>query len=139
MSKRVKVDAEKCTGCRLCELTCSVEKLGEFNPKLARIQVGFEPEGMCVPVVCTQCQEEWCVQACPAAAISRDTVTGVVRIRSAECVLCGECVPACPYGAMRWPHEDQPPLKCDECDGEPACVPVCPAAALAYAAIDQAN
>jgi len=130
MTKIVRVNAEKCDGCRLCELTCSVEKLGAFNPKHARIQVRFEPEGKCVPAVCKQCAETWCVEACPSAAIARDPQSGIVRINDDECVLCGECVPACPYGAISWPQEDRPPLKCDACGGTPACVPVCPVGAL---------
>ena len=135
MTKMVSVDVEKCDGCRLCELTCSVEKLAEFNPKLARIQVRFEPEGKCTPVVCTQCAEAWCVEACPSGAIARNSQSRIVRINVDECVLCGECVPACPYGAIHWPREDEPPVKCDECGGEPACVPACPVDALDYATL----
>jgi carbon-monoxide dehydrogenase iron sulfur subunit len=136
MLRMVSVDAERCDGCRLCELTCSLQKLAEFDPKSARIQVRFEPEGKCVPLVCTQCKDAWCIEACPSAAIARDPLSGIVRISDGECVLCGDCVSACPYGAVRWPREDEPPVKCDDCGGEPACVPICPVGALAYATLE---
>lgn len=35
MNHRVVVYAEKCVGCRLCELSCSLVKTQTFNPRLA--------------------------------------------------------------------------------------------------------
>lgn len=130
MTKMLKVFAEKCTGCRLCELACSVTKTGEFNPGLARIRVDWGDEGACVPVVCTQCAEEWCVRACPSEAISRNPETAVVMIDPEQCTECGECVSACPIGAIGWPSSSGVPFKCDLCGGQPACAAICPAEAL---------
>ena len=39
MAKTISVDPSKCTGCRLCELVCSVKNEGIANPYLARIHV----------------------------------------------------------------------------------------------------
>jgi carbon-monoxide dehydrogenase iron sulfur subunit len=128
----IRVYAESCTGCRLCELACSMEKTSTFNPKLARMRVHFKGDGGCIPVVCTQCEEEWCVQACPTGAISRHPQTLVVLIDFEDCTGCGECVEACPIGAMGWHVAEGIPFKCDECGGWPTCVPICPAEALAY-------
>ncbi len=38
MSK-IKVNSNKCTGCMICELVCSIAKNEEVNPKRARIRV----------------------------------------------------------------------------------------------------
>jgi carbon-monoxide dehydrogenase iron sulfur subunit len=133
MTKMMKVNDEKCTGCRLCELACSVTKTDEFNPALARIRVDWGEEGACVPVVCTQCAEAWCVQACPSEAISRNQETAVVIIDPEQCIECGECVSACPTGAIGWRSSSGAPFKCDLCSGQPACVAMCPAEALVLA------
>jgi carbon-monoxide dehydrogenase iron sulfur subunit len=132
MTGRIEAYAEQCTGCRLCELACSMQKIREFNPKLARIRVHHEEGGLCTPVVCTQCEEEWCVQACPTEAIARDSKRQIVVINLEDCTGCSDCVEACPIGAVGWHTQDGTPFKCDECGGQPVCVPICPAEALAY-------
>lgn len=45
-------DADRCTGCRICELVCSMAKHGEYNPKksLIRLMVNEEAE-VYVPVL----------------------------------------------------------------------------------------
>ena len=37
--KIIAVNNDKCTGCRLCELGCSLKNEGEFNPTKARMHV----------------------------------------------------------------------------------------------------
>lgn len=132
MTGKLNVFADKCTGCRLCELACSMHNAGTFNPGLARIRVHHQVEDLCTPVACTQCEEESCILACPMRAIERDAATGVVLIDLDACDGCAECVEACPYGAMGWNALDETPFKCDECGGQPVCVPICPSEALAY-------
>ena len=52
MTRVLAVDYEKCTGCRLCELVCSVRHEGVSNPARSRIRiVKWEWEGIYVPVV----------------------------------------------------------------------------------------
>ena len=41
MRKFLSTDPDKCIGCRLCELACSMSKENTFNPKKAQIKVHF--------------------------------------------------------------------------------------------------
>ena len=44
MSKVLVVDQKKCTNCRMCELSCSQKKTGEFSPLKSRIRVNAFPK-----------------------------------------------------------------------------------------------
>ena len=70
MLKSLQIEPEKCTGCLQCELACSYQAEGTFNPSISRIKVfTFHEEGRFVPYTCTQCEEAWCMHACPVEAI----------------------------------------------------------------------
>ena len=76
MGKVLMLDMEKCTGCRTCELVCSVKHEGAANPSKSRIKiVKWEWEGRYVPMSCQQCVDAPCGQVCPVAAITRDRGT----------------------------------------------------------------
>ena len=135
MSKILFVDLEKCTGCRRCELACSMRHHGEYNPAKSRITVfGFAPAASYIPVFCTQCEEAWCRRICPAGAITKEEADGtwIVRVSEAKCVGCKICMMACPFGNMSFVSDRQKVQKCDLCDGEPECVTACPVDALQF-------
>ncbi len=69
------VDADRCTGCGVCELVCSMAKLGEYNPKKSHIRIMRNDEF--------------------------DTHIPVIQYGNDRCDLCGECVRACPTGVIR--------------------------------------
>lgn len=131
MTKILAAFAEKCVGCKLCELACSIEKEGHFVPTRSRISVvPFTAEGLSFPVVCHQCQRAPCSAACPRGAITRNPRTGAVTVDKYACNLCGICVAACPFGMIAYPEDGRYANKCDLCGGEPACVAICPTGAL---------
>ena len=74
MEKHIDVKMEKCTGCKLCELTCSAVKTGAFNPRQSRIKVTLVgiPE-IPVPIILDTCDycfgNPACVQFCLPKAI----------------------------------------------------------------------
>jgi Fe-S-cluster-containing dehydrogenase component len=130
--KLLTVNPEKCTGCRLCELACSLRNAGEFNPWLARVQVvGFE-EPFCFPIMCFQCTKPYCMTACPVGAITKDEEKGVVKVSHNICIGCKMCTFACPFGNIVFSIKEQTPLKCEFCEGEPECALICPTRAIEF-------
>ncbi len=133
MTMILTVDADKCTGCGLCEMACSMRNAGEFNPARSRIQVvSFEPDFYRLPLVCSQCYMPACAEVCPQRAITRDKEKGIVRVDAQRCDGCRMCEPACPLGAIVFSPVEEKAVKCELCDGRPQCVEFCTAGALAY-------
>jgi Fe-S-cluster-containing hydrogenase component 2 len=140
MKKVIIVNHEKCTGCRQCELVCSVNKTGTSNPSRSRISViKWEGEGFYLPMLCQQCQEPACMAVCPKDAISKDEELGRVVVDYDLCIGCEMCVAACPFGGMGICSVEEKVIKCDLCDGEPMCVRFCKAEALEYVDANIAN
>ncbi|MHC8509846.1 MAG: 4Fe-4S dicluster domain-containing protein [Rhodospirillales bacterium] len=133
MQKALHIDPGKCTGCLQCELACSYDNEGVFNPAKSRIKVfTFHDEGRFVPYTCTQCAEAWCMQACPVDAIQLDTATGAKIVHESICVGCKVCTIACPFGTINYSAETGKVIKCDLCEGDPECAKACPTDAITY-------
>ncbi|MBU0496315.1 MAG: 4Fe-4S dicluster domain-containing protein [Chloroflexi bacterium] len=133
MEKILVIDHEKCTGCRLCEMVCSVKHTGMSNPSRSRIHIVKWPlEGFELPMVCQQCEEAPCIAVCPKDALSRDVALGRVVVDYNLCIGCKMCVMACPFGGMGIDTVARQVIKCDLCDGEPACVRFCDPDALQF-------
>ena len=76
-------DGEKCTGCSICELTCSMAKQGEYNPRKSYIRILKNWE-MDVNIAaldphCDSCNE--CVQWCPPGAIRFESAERAALLR----------------------------------------------------------
>lgn len=132
-TKVLKIDYEKCTGCRLCELVCSVKHDRVSNPIRSRIRIiKWEAEGIYVPVSCQQCEDAPCVLGCPAKALTRNEDLGRVEVDYNKCIGCRTCVSVCPFGAMHFVSTDRKVIKCDLCDGDPQCVRFCDVEAVRF-------
>jgi Fe-S-cluster-containing hydrogenase component 2 len=84
-------------------MACSYEHTGTFNPSRSYIKVfTFHHEGRFAPYTCTQCDEAWCMRACPVDAITVDMATGAKVIHDDKCVGCKVCTIACPFGTVNY-------------------------------------
>ena len=126
----VVVDYKLCTGCRLCEIICSLTNEGKISTALSRIKVYSFPPGIDVPIVCAQCEKASCMEACPQNALERDEKTHAVTVNAKKCVGCGLCLEACPAKAIFVHPKGNIVFKCELCGGNPQCVEICPANAL---------
>ena len=135
MKASLVVDSNKCTGCRSCQVVCSLAKEGMVWPEKSRVRITTtEGQGLVSfhTVVCEQCDPPICAEECPVEAIYRDTNTGALMVREADCNGCGACVSVCPVGAIIMDTKKGTAVKCDLCGGIPLCVDICQPGALKY-------
>ena len=116
--------SDLCTGCMNCMAVCSLLQCGEHDRSASVIRVDLQLfSGKHTHIFCRQCESPECRRACPAGAISKDRRSGAWVINYDLCTKCGNCVEACPFGAMFL--RTGAPLKCDLCGGKPACLEAC--------------
>ncbi|ADT87203.1 4Fe-4S dicluster domain-containing protein [Vibrio sp. Vb2880] len=153
MNRFVFADANKCIGCRTCEVACAIshqdEGIGTLQDResfLPRLEV-IKNAHVTTPVMCRQCDDAPCAQVCPNNAIVHED--GYIKVIQSRCIGCKTCAIACPYGAMnvvttmiedtsrsalfaRKVPKSQA-IKCDLCSHRtngPACMEVCPTGAI---------
>lgn len=128
--KFIAIDADKCNGCRGCEVICSAfhsaPQYGSANPARSRIRIVRDPlADIYLPVY----GGEYTAAECTGR--SEYTIDGK---KYAACAFCRASCPS--RGAFKEPDSDLP-LKCDMCASdpslkEPMCVQWCLAGALTY-------
>jgi benzoyl-CoA reductase subunit BamC len=123
--KTIKIDVDKCHGCRSCELICSAvhasPKYSSNNPARSRIRIIRDPlRDIYVPVFAG----EYTVAECAG----RDKYT----IDGKEYDECSFCRASCPSRDEFKEPDSGLPLKCDMCEeeDEPLCVKWCSVDAL---------
>ena len=116
---RIKIDPNKCSGCKLCEVACSLHHTGEINPERARIRV-YISEKTSLPVY-----------AGPFTDVACNS-KGSVILNDEEIDVCKLCRASCPAKHVFKEPESGVPLKCDLCGDppDPQCVKWCPSCAL---------
>jgi Fe-S-cluster-containing dehydrogenase component len=118
-------DLSKCSGCRRCEIACSLFHEKRIWPEASRIRVFMLAPGIEFPHFCAQCEDYPCVEACPTKALSVSGETGAVLVDAKACVGCGKCIEACPGRIPHMHPTEKRVLICDLCGGDPQCVRVC--------------
>jgi molybdopterin-containing oxidoreductase family iron-sulfur binding subunit len=166
------IDVNRCTGCYACVVACKSENSTRPGVSWIRIQADEEGEYPEVsrrytPLLCVQCREMPCAQACPSEAIFMGD-DGIVQIQPEKCP-CQDaypCTKACPIDVLQinkgqtfyFPdylnpfekaayesHRDGVVEKCTLCSHRinegrlPACVQACPTRAIIFGDYDDAN
>ena len=138
MNRMLNIVPERCTGCMQCELACSWVQTGAFQPSRSVIRVNvFDEQASYAPYTCVQCDEAWCMNACPVNAITIDPATGAKVVLEPLCIGCHLCTIACPFGTVFTAPDSDLASKCNLCGGDPACVAACPTSAIEYADSNQ--
>ena len=136
--KVLAIDPQKCNGCKLCEIACSLFHVVKLIlPGHESMSSNGILEGIFLPVLCQHCADAPCKAACPKDAISWQDDWGRVVIDYDRCVSCQMCVAACPFGAIGFDKAREVVFKCDLCDGQPQCVNFCGPGALTFAYADR--
>lgn len=128
MSPFIAVNHSVCTGCRTCEVVCSLYHFGECNPERSAIRVIRREKGglvLALPLVCQQCEQASCLEACPTEAIRRLKVGDPILFDQEKCTACGLCSEACPGGCISLDQQSDGLISCDLCQGFPQCVSLC--------------
>jgi benzoyl-CoA reductase subunit BamC len=128
--KSIKIDVDKCNGCRACEVICSAfhanPKYSSNNPARSRIRMIRDPlRDVYLPV--------YAGENAPAECMGRDKYV----IDGKEYDECGFCRASCPSRDVFKEPDSGLPLKCDMCESdpplsEPMCVKWCLNDALIY-------
>jgi len=125
--KTIKIDVDKCNGCRACEMICSAyhaePRYSSNNPERSRIRLIRKPiEDVYLPV--------YAGEYAPAECMGRDKYV----IEGKEYGECEFCRASCPSRDAFKEPDSGLPLKCDMCEDEeePLCVKWCLAEALTY-------
>ncbi len=146
--KDLLIRPERCTGCRSCEIACTVahsksrnlfSAVGEQPAPNKRIYVNCTPNlEISIPITCRHCEDAPCVSVCPTQAISLDETNSFVSFSPERCVDCWTSSMASNRGVIS--RQTDAGIKCDLCVGReiPACVEACPTHALVFCEIEEA-
>ena len=156
------IDLDTCVGCHACVVACKGwndasqdDGVGDLDPRGASPVGAFlnrvhsyevtpdsgTPFLAHFPRSCLHCEDAPCVTVCPTGASYKRSENGIVLVNESECMGCGLCAWACPYGAREMDPVENVMKKCTLCvdriyndtlpeeDRQPACVRTCPAGA----------
>jgi Fe-S-cluster-containing dehydrogenase component len=156
------IDLDTCVGCQACVIACKGWNTENYGAPLSdQDPYGADPSGSFLnrvhgyeitpdqgaaqlvhfPKSCLHCEDAPCVTVCPTGASYKRAEDGIVLVNEADCIGCGLCAWACPYGAREMDQTAGVMKKCTLCidriynenlpeeDREPACVRTCPAGA----------
>lgn len=156
------IDLDTCVGCHACVVACKgwntenygaalgdedpygADPVGSFLNRVHSYEV-LPEDGLAqlvhFPKSCLHCDDAPCVTVCPTGASYKRAEDGIVLVNESDCIGCGLCAWACPYGAREMDPVEKVMKKCTLCvdriynenlleeDRVPACVRTCPAGA----------
>lgn len=160
------IDLDTCVGCHACVISCKGWNTENYGAPLSDQEpYGKDPSGTFLnrvhsyevqplatsdavqpaaqlvhfPKSCLHCEDAPCVTVCPTGASYKRVEDGIVLVNEADCIGCGLCAWACPYGAREMDAAEGVMKKCTLCvdriynenlpevDRVPVCVRTCPA------------
>ena len=136
IEKRVVLDMDLCVECRSCGAACF------YGHHLQPVINYADGDKVNVPIICRQCKQPACVEACPNDAMYQ-TEQGVSKRSPTLCTGCGSCVRACPFGVITDEMIKHAVPKCDLCESrvvagmDPRCVETCPSGALSFVEVEE--
>ena len=130
---------KNCMACKSCELACALRHstsgdinaaICEYPRPLSRLTIE-QGDGKLHLITCHHFKRPKSVEVCQANAIGKND-NSTVTIKNERCIGCGECVEACPFGAIQIHGHEA--VKCDLCESaaELSCVLACKCGALIY-------
>ena len=167
------IDLDTCVGCHACVISCKgwntenygaplsdqnaygADNSGTFLNRVHSFEV--QPAGDAAaqlihfPKSCLHCEDAPCVTVCPTGASYKRVEDGIVLVNESNCIGCGLCAWACPYGARELDQAEGVMKKCTLCvdriynenlpeeDRQPACVRTCPAGARHFGDLGDEN
>jgi Fe-S-cluster-containing dehydrogenase component len=157
------IDLDTCVGCHACVVSCKGWNTENYGAPLSdQDPYGANPTGTFLnrvhsfevtpnnggsaqlvhfPKSCLHCEDAPCVTVCPTGASYKRTEDGIVLVNETDCIGCGLCAWACPYGAREMDAAEGVMKKCTLCvdriynenlpevDRVPSCVRTCPSGA----------
>ena len=166
------IDLDTCVGCHACVVSCKGWNTENYGAPLSDEDAfGAEPVGSFLnrihsyevtptnkpahlvhfPKSCLHCENAPCVTVCPTGASYKRVEDGIVLVNESDCIGCGLCAWACPYGAREMDPVEKVMKKCTLCvdriynenlpeeDQVPSCVRTCPAGARHFGDLGDPN
>jgi Fe-S-cluster-containing dehydrogenase component len=140
----IRTNQDRCISCKACEVHCKAKNRVPPGARLGLlvntgpVKQGSSPRILNLFMPCFQCEQPWCVAACPTGAMARRESDGIVFVDADLCVGCKACIVACPWKVPQWDELSGKVMKCDFCRDRidrglnPACVTACTAHALEF-------
>lgn len=117
---RIKVEKNKCSGCHLCEMVCSLFHLKTLH--IERSAIRIEKDGLNssvnTPILCRQCENMKCLDG-------EETIEAEEK---RNFIWSEERAERCPFHALT--VFDGNAYHCDLCGGDPQCLQVCTPGAI---------
>jgi Fe-S-cluster-containing dehydrogenase component len=172
------IDLDTCVGCHACVISCKgwntenygaplsdqnaygadvsgtfLNRVHSYSVQPLATSEKVQPAAQTIhfPKSCLHCEDAPCVTVCPTGASYKREEDGIVLVNEQDCIGCGLCAWACPYGARELDQEEGVMKKCTLCvdriynenlpevDRVPSCVRTCPSGARHFGDLGDEN